>query len=63
MTKISDFDAAFVMAKAIAPQGEAGPAKPKFFSDFILLTEFAEIKHGPQPLVSPNKRRSTLYGD
>lgn len=52
MTTISDFDAAFTMAKAIAPQIEVSPAKPRFNGDFILLTEFAEIKHGPQPLVS-----------
>ena len=57
MTTISDFDAAFTMAKAVAPQVEGiNPAKPKFHGDFILLTEFAEIKHGPQPLVSLVRR-------
>ena len=31
---------------------KAGSTQPKFKEDFVLLTEFAEIKHGPKPLVS-----------
>lgn len=59
MTGISDFDATFSIAKArvLVPQMDVSHPKAKFNEDFILLTEFAEIKHGPQPLVSVRKKR------